>query len=214
MGYPAQNTGRASQSQYWRVFATNMIMVPILLFGGIYAIFSGNFALGILAIVAVLPIGIYFRITMMRRCRDIGWPPFIPWLVFGIQMLIGFTGGIRPTMGQVPSLPLLAVPVAVGLIDFVFSIVIGCIASKDDDYAGVFEPDERDYHRMNPGELSHASISRPRSNSASDSAIARALEARRANDRQPSLNKQEPTSVPGNTPVPDRPVGGFGRRIV
>jgi len=179
---------------------------------------------------------------MMRRCRDIGWPPFIPWLVFGIQMLIGFTGGIRPTMGQVPSLPLLAVPVAVGLIDFVFSIVIGCIASKDDDYAGVFEPDERDYHRMNPGELSHASISRPRSNSASDSspwqgeprkfssvdgaslsdreldsfdsAIARALEARRANDRQPSLNKQEPTSVPGNTPVPDRPVGGFGRRIV
>lgn len=226
MSFTVNDPGRVGQSKYWTVFGANMIIVPLLIVGGVYALFTGNFALGILMILAVLPMGIYFRVTMMRRCRDIGWPAFLPWLLFGLQLLLGFSGSFRPALGQTPSLSLLAIPIMLGGIDFIFSIVIGCIASKN-DYAGVFEPDEVDFRPSQPRSREALATtpwqSEPRQYApvgglakgdeqldSFDQKIARALEARRVGEQQP-LAAQGLTAQDSGA---NRPVGGFGRRVI
>ena len=108
MGFPHDTPGRASQSKYWTLFGLYMIAVPALL------------------IVGVIPLGIYWRVIMMRRCRDIGWPAFLPWLIFGGQFAAGFGLQIGAVSGTAPGWSMVALPLVLGLVDFVFSIVIGC----------------------------------------------------------------------------------------
>src|SRR5690242_17741471 len=90
MAFEANRAGRVSQSRYWMMFGINMIAVLLLLMGGVVAIVGRMYPLGLLMIGAIFPLGIYWRVIMMRRCRDIGWPPSLPWISFGLQMMASF----------------------------------------------------------------------------------------------------------------------------
>ncbi|MGB7654423.1 MAG: hypothetical protein WBL74_02975 [Novosphingobium sp.] len=225
MGYEYQGKPVCSQSSYWTQFVINFVAVLGLLSLSIYSLFTGHWGVAIIAFLLMVPVGIYFRVVMMRRCRDIGWPPFLPWLFFG--------GGILGNMGRITAgsaaalrAGMLGLPLMIGLADFVFMIVIGCIASKRQDYAVVFEDDPRPggfQPATRRGELTRSPAF---SNAASaptaaippaeteqearwDSAIANALAAREAGESKPAP-PQRPFA-PG--PLAGRP-GGFGRRVV
>src|SRR5690606_1566448 len=92
---------------------------------GIWAVLSGEFLLGILMVLAVIPVGIYFRVIQMRRCRDIGWPAFLPWVFFGVQCL----NGLRFDL-QDPASMGLGLTMVLGIADFIFSIAIGALPSR------------------------------------------------------------------------------------
>lgn len=214
-----------NQSQYWTQFVINVIAVVGLISFSIYSLLSGHWGMAILAFLLVVPVGIYFRVVMMRRCRDIGWPPFLPWLFFG--------GGILGNMGRITAgsaaalkSGALGLPLMIGLADFVFMIVIGCIASKRQDYAAVFEDDPRPggfqpatrrgeparslaYNNMDSAPRAAIPPAESEQEARWDAAIANALATRQAADDQ-SVPQQRPLA-PG--PLVGRP-GGFGRRVV
>jgi uncharacterized membrane protein YhaH (DUF805 family) len=208
MGFPSDTSGRASQSKYWTLFGVYMIAVPVLLIGGLIAIVQGSIGLGLMLIVAIVPLGIYWRVIMMRRCRDIGWPAFLPWLIFGLQFAtsFGISSGSVEGAGPGAVLSMLALPLLLGLADFVFSIVIGCIGTKQGaDYAAVFgdgpEPSQRTRPAGSPDGEGPDRF---------DDAIARALEAHRRGESvvgAPSAPRPAPA-------MPGRPAGTFGRRII
>jgi uncharacterized membrane protein YhaH (DUF805 family) len=130
MSIAVDDPGRIGQSKYWMYFGGNLVLAPALLIGGLYAMFSGSFGLGILSILLVLPLAIYFRVIMMRRCRDIGWPTFLPWLAIGFAVLMGFMSGSRMTANPAHLYSSLGLPMFVNALDFIFMITIGCISSK------------------------------------------------------------------------------------
>ena len=192
MSFQMQESNRVGQSAYWMYFGINMVLGVALLFGGIAAIITGNIGIGTMCLLAILPMGIYFRVIMMRRCRDIGWPTFLPWLPMGFAMLCGAIIGAQIGAHSVPSAPLLVLPSIVNLLDFAMIIVIGCMPgqSRQIDYV-----DDPDYFAK--AIRAHAFDGQP-------AAVARA-----AGPRRP-----DPAPAPAPAPATQRPVPGFGRKIV
>jgi hypothetical protein len=133
---------RIGQSAYWGRFAVFMIGVPLLLGFGLYSLFSRDYGLGIVAILAIFPLSIWFRFVMMRRCRDIGWPIFLPWSAQALQFLMVFllftSGGLSGGIGAARTVS--SGSLLIGFADFVLVIVLGCVRSRhvDVDYAEVF----------------------------------------------------------------------------
>lgn len=227
--------GRVGQSQYWTMFG--IYFAAVIGLGGfaIYSLVSLNFGLAIGSLLLIAPLGIYFRVVMMRRCRDIGWPAFLPWAFFVIPIVLNFVGlGSLGSAGGVDAFAIsaLMVPVVLSLLDLGFAIVIGCIRSKDEggeDYARIFgdegqparpawsrgssEPALPDtYHEPTPaGDYSRF-----------DAAVARALEARR-NGGSADPAPRIPRGIDEPDPRADAPiaanaharaVAGFGRKVV
>jgi uncharacterized membrane protein YhaH (DUF805 family) len=224
MSFEVETAGRVSQGKYWAFFGANMILIPLLLIGGAVEIVRGSWGIGLLMIVAVVPLGISWREIMMRRCRDIGWPAFLPWLSFGMQFLVSFSatqslGSLRH--GGAPSVSTLSLPLFMALADFAFSIVIGCIGTKAGfDYTGMLG-DGRDPFQQPRGRHSAQSVRLVQSSAQGldpggddedryDAAIARALEAHRRGDS--AVAPPQPRASAPSRPLP--PGGGFGRRLV
>lgn len=219
---------RVGQSRYWTIFGAYMIVTPLLLIGGLYALFTGSYGVGLAALLLMAPLGLYFRVVMMRRCRDIGWPGFLPWVLFLLPMAAGFMGGFRLGETGPGALPLMMMPLLVSLADFAFAIVIGCKAAKreDEDYARIFGdageparpaspppslpeiyPDEpRPALAPNAGAIGEPDYSR------FDAAVARALEARRSTPSDPAPAAAPPGPAPLSAHA--RAVAGFGRKVV
>lgn len=209
MTLPAHDSGRIGRSAYWTLFAVNVVAVIVLLVGGIAAVASGAFVLGVLLLLAIAPVGIYFRVVMMRRCRDIGWPAALPWSFFGAGMLASFdTYG--PILGAPESaqMPALGLSFLVSLADFAFMVVIGSIrgTSERADYDTIFGPDERDARMVAPvrptrpayrGETDERDED---SDARWDAAIQNALAAR--------------AGAGSAAPQPPAPSAGFGRKPV
>src|SRR6478752_3315858 len=110
MGFEVEGHGQVSQGKYWAFFGANMISIPVLLVGGLVALLHGSPGAGLLMIAAILPIGIYWRVIMMRRCRDIGWPAFLPWLSFGLQFVASYSATHSLRSGAPPALSVLSLP--------------------------------------------------------------------------------------------------------
>jgi hypothetical protein len=192
------------------MFVVNIVAVAALLAGGFMAIFSGSFFLGVLLLIAIAPVGIYFRVVMMRRCRDIGWPAALPWIFFGAGMLVSF-GTLSQMFGSRGELPSLGLSWLVSLADLVFMVVIGCIAGRSGqgiDYEATFGPDESDYRRPSPVRAT-APAYRDEADERDEDRDARWDAA-----IQNALNKRGGTdgSVP-RAPAPIRPAT-FGRRPI
>jgi hypothetical protein len=211
------------QGTYWAFFGGFMILIPVLLFGGFAAMLHGSLGPGLLMIAAILPIGIYWRVIMMRRCRDIGWPAFLPWLSFGLQFVASFSAmhslqSMR--YGAAPAPSMLSMPLLMAFVDFAFTIVIGCIGSKQPfDYATAFAGVSGSYDPPpQPSQPSQSLRPTPPPDQAGaeggdryDAAIARALEAHRRGDSL--VGSPPPPSQPAPS-GPARPAGGFGGRTV
>jgi uncharacterized membrane protein YhaH (DUF805 family) len=146
MAFPSDPRGRIGRNKYWIMFLVNIVTVFVLILGAFGALAAGMFPLAIVLFLAIAPVGIYFRVVMMRRCRDIGWPAILPWLFFGAGMLASF-GSFGEIGSTTATLSALGFQMLVGMADFVFMIVIGCIAGQSEgraDYETIFGPDERD----------------------------------------------------------------------
>ena len=212
MAFQRDEHGRVSQGKYWAMFGGYMVAVPVLLGGGVYTMLQGSIGFGLLMIAAIVPLGIYWRVIMMRRCRDIGWPAFLPWAIFGLQFVLSFTGQASMLGGTTPSLSLLMLPLLLGLVDFAFSIVIGCKRSKSEfDYDAVFD-DYRGAYREEPQRTRPAGVVPAGAGTGDryDDAIARALEAHRGGES--ALNAR-PAARPAPA-MPARVPVGFGRKMV
>jgi uncharacterized membrane protein YhaH (DUF805 family) len=223
MSFAVERSGQVNQGTYWAFFGGMVILIPALLFGGVAAMLHGSFGTGLLMMAAILPVGIYWRVVMMRRCRDIGWPAFLPWLSFGLQFVASYSAmhslqGIR--YGVPPSASMLSMPLVMAFADFAFSIAIGCIGSKAAvDYAAVFGDAPGSYDRRpssqpsrSPGSppLVQPSRGGPEGGDRFDEAIARALEAHR---RGESIMGSPPAPRPAPSDPPRRPAA-FGKRVV
>jgi uncharacterized membrane protein YhaH (DUF805 family) len=212
MAFAENKAGRVSQSRYWVMFGIMMVAIVLLLIGGVTAVLQRSFLIGLLMIVAIVPLGIYWRVIMMRRCRDIGWPAFLPWLFFGLQMAASFNLQFSIVAGAAAR-SAIALPSVLALCDFVFSIVIGCIATKQAvDYADIFGDGPGEVQRSGPGDAA------PRQGGPDrfDDAIARALEAHRQKERARGAEQVGGAAQPsGPAPAPfARPAASFGRRVV
>lgn len=221
MPFEVRDPKRVGQAQYWTFFVLNGVAIVVLLVGGLWALFSGELVLGMLMILAVIPVGIYFRVIQMRRCRDIGWPAFLPWVFFGMQ----FLNGLRFDL-QEPTSMGLGLPIVLGLADFIFSIAIGALPSRQgfDPESGLaaYAPatqapgvtvrssaSEKEFGQMASG----ATYSEDRDDQMSreDAAIARALAAHRSG--QSLLADPPQARQQGQQPaVPGIRRGGFGKK--
>lgn len=205
--------GRVDRTQYWIWFGVYVVAVLGLIGFSLYSALTGDLVRAVTAILPLAPLGIYFRVIEMRRCRDIGWPAILPWLFFVIPIGVTFTiraSGIGSDITT--AIAALAVPVLISLIDFIFSIVIGCIATKPEgeDYAKIFGDGPqiaRPQAHEQPRSLGGPNHDR------FDEAIARALEARRtaATEPAPALAPEPPAIAPT---AHARAVAGFGRKAV
>ncbi len=124
------NSSRVDRPAYWVYFGVTFILPILFLIGGIYSIFSGSYMLGILAILAIVPINIYFRVIMMRRCRDIGWPAWLPWATFAAIFLTSYSAIGGAMRGDMPSFGSFGLFNLFSIIDFGLMIAIGCFQSK------------------------------------------------------------------------------------
>jgi len=220
MGFQVERPGQVGQGTYWLFFAVTMILTPALLFGGSAALLHGNVGTGLLMIFAILPIGIYWRVIMMRRCRDIGWPAFLPWLSFGLQFVASYSmmhSLQSARYGAAPAPSLMSMPLLLGLADFAFAIVIGCIRTKEIfNYEAVFGDRSESYDPRVTSSLLRSPQLSPAPSEGSDrydDAIARALEAYRRGESL--VGAPAPAPAPGAArSEPPRPAGGFGRRVV
>jgi uncharacterized membrane protein YhaH (DUF805 family) len=207
MAFAENVAGRVSQNRYWALFGIFMIAIPVLLIGGVVAIVQGSFLPGLLMIGAILPLGIYWRVIMMRRCRDIGWPASLPWIFFGLQMAASVNFQLNHGAPGAAAHSALLLPSALALGEFIFAIVIGCVATKQAvDYADVFGdgPGTSQRTGSRDGEPRQGGPDR------FDDAIARALEAHR--QREAGGGATQPSA-----PAPAhlaRPIPSFGRRAV
>jgi len=180
-----QHTGRVGQTDYWIWFVLNMVLTLACVGFGIYAVLTGNILVGIMLLLFVFPLGIYFRVVMMRRCRDINWPAFLPWALLGLGFVVNLLFAPRPSMTQQVSIAPLIVPMIVSLLDFLFTIVIGCIptATSTFNYETEYEKYAREYGVKENG------VAQPAARAVAEPAAPRAIEL-------------------------VRPVGGFGRKNV
>lgn len=233
MSFSVTDKSRIGRSAYWTAFIINIVAIIGLMIGMVTAALGGHFAMAILLFLLIAPVGIYFRVVMMRRCRDIGWPAFLPWALFGAGIVANLSRigqgveGLRDPGAA--TLPLL-----VSLIDFAFMIVIGCIDGKDrgGDYARHFLDDEDDVPLARPAAPQAAMRSptgfdadaaaaqramlggREAEEAGWDAAIARALAAREQQTPEQDVHRPVAPGLQRPSSGLQRPAGGFGRRVV
>ncbi|WP_156874140.1 hypothetical protein [Sphingorhabdus lutea] len=119
------------RGEYWKYFFTIGIVSIGLLVGMIFCLLSLELLLTLILGLALFSLGIYFRIIMARRCRDIGWPVELVWISCGFQIFLGFVTQktFDPNIMQdnPPSIFILLLVFS----DLFLAIIIGCIAGPD-----------------------------------------------------------------------------------
>lgn len=219
--------GLIGQRQYWAWFGLYIAAIVGLMGFALYSAISGELVTGVTAILVIAPLGIYFRVLMMRRCRDIGWPAFLPWLIFAASIGFSFIGGVgslgdygSPTSMKTLLVSGLGLPLLLSLIDLGFTIAIGCIASKDEgeDYARIFGGESQPARPMGYHQPDAYLEPRPAGPTGEpnydrfDEAIARALEARRSAEPAPAVPTPAAPEIAPSAHA--RAVAGFGRKMV
>ena len=226
---------RVSRSTYWKMFGLNLVALVVLGFVCISAAVNGSYGIAILAFMLIGPIAIYFRVIQMRRCRDIGWPAALPWIMLGLTMI-----GSALTLGALASgggLSGLGIAQLISFADFGLMIALGSIKGRSEtDFAEVFgggppmrtapaNPSSRDrFARAAPDSVQTAGVAGGGTIDAMDDAIARAVENYKRTGsattpsgggrarRQRAAGETRP-HPPGLAPAGPRH-GGFGRKAV
>lgn len=141
MSYYVEDSSRVGRSTYWMYYIGIAVGSVALYAWAIYELISMNFVPAVFGFIIPSGLSLYFRVIAMRRCRDIGWPAFLPWVSLGLTMLCGAINGAQSVLHPAGSLATISitmiVAVLVGLADFVFLIVIGCLESAG-GYPDVF----------------------------------------------------------------------------
>ncbi|MEL1249186.1 DUF805 domain-containing protein [Aurantiacibacter gilvus] len=224
---------RVSRSRYWLMFFVILVASIVLIGLSIGAFANGEIAVGIIAFLLIAPLNVYFRVIMMRRCRDIGWAPALPWITFGLGIVASILSlGSIATLDPAVVLGGSGFSMLVSLADLVLMVALGSVRSKPQvDYRDVFDgydhqgaPQQRTGPRAmagsgtpQPGRVTNgATVAATGSTDAMDDAIARALENyKRTGSAVPELATAGSSPVRQRSPqaAPAR-VAGFGRKKV
>lgn len=207
---------RIGRSDYWLQIVLQFVGIIVLGTVAVYAFFSGRFMVAILCILMVIPLGIYFRVVQMRRCRDIGWPAFLPWLLFGLillNMMSTFSNLTDPSQLMTGS----TLSMVLSLADFVFMIALGCVEGKRD---GDLDPTERNKSSVTLRYSGATDDVSPAGDGGDDpfgDAIARAVDNyKRTGSAVPGSNGAGAPRAAAPAALPAMPprVAGFGRKAV
>ncbi len=207
MSHLGKDKSRISQRAYWSALAAAVTFTGVAIGGGIAFTARDQFSLASLLFLLVVPVQIWLRVMMVRRCRAIGWPAALPWAGLAAVIAANTAALALETGGPGAGLPLLAL-----LADGALMVLIGSPADggalrkviaqtssqPGGPTAGVpAEPTGR----RDP-------VSREAKEAEWDAAIARAL-----SDRQGGAADRTGPGAPAARPGPglNRP-GGFGRR--
>ncbi|MWV27047.1 DUF805 domain-containing protein [Aurantiacibacter rhizosphaerae] len=222
MAFSADDSSRISRSGYWKHFFINVVAVLLLIGVAFGSLASGAWVFAIIAVLLIVPVGIYFRVVMMRRCRDIGWPPALPWITFGLGVVGGmfnFEGYARMDMDVL--LGGSALSSLVSLLDFALMITLGSVRGRDGaNYAQVFgEGPAQANMRTGPRAASDFGAPAPSvatgDGDAMDDAIARAVENyRRTGSAVPNLTQANAPSRSTPRAAPPSRATGFGRKMI
>ncbi len=151
-------TRRVDQAEYWIWFGGTLVLTMTFFGVGAYRVWWGDALTGVLLLLLTLPLTIYFRVIMMRRCRDINWPASLPWLLLGAGFLAGLIPGMEVRTATQASAAVLALPTILCLTDFIFMIAIGCISSASSfDYETEYNKYARD-HGLNVNKQMDAKV--------------------------------------------------------
>lgn len=142
--------GRVSQPEYWLYFAIYMMLSIGSLISIFYFAAQLRISLTLFSAFVLFVGGLWFRVVEMWRCRDVGWPAAIPWLIFAAQFLFGLIGGVS----ALSMVAMLIATLILGFIDFVFAVGIGFLPTQEVrqvdpsnytpiDYSGFKKPDGR-----------------------------------------------------------------------
>ena len=206
MPYYVEDKSRVGRSTYWMYYVGITVVTWAMYAWAIYEVLKLEtvpFAFGL-----IIPtiLSIYFRIIAMRRCRDIGWPAFLPWLTIGLivvcSVFSGMQAGFHPEAALGTIGVSMVISVLLGLADFVFLIVIGCLDSAG-GYPDVFG--DGPYEHGDLPDTPHGYVD-VMGRTAAPARPARPLPKSYGEDEAPVAA----ASQPGLTPA----VRGFGRRVV
>lgn len=221
MAYPESEGARVNRSRYWLMFFVTMVASIVLIGVSIGAFANGSFGLGIIAFLLIAPLNIYFRVIMMRRCRDIGWPAALPWITFGLGIVASiFSFGSLATFD--PSLIMggSGFSMLVSLADLVLMIALGSVRGRPQvDYREVFDGYGDQYRQpaqQRTGPRPAAGGGASGGGDAMDDAIARAVENyKRTGSAVPQQAGAAPSPVRQRAPQPaPARAAGFGRKMV
>lgn len=229
MTHPESEGARVNRSRYWLMFFVTMVASIVLIGVSIGAFANGSIGLGIIAFLLIAPLNIYFRVIMMRRCRDIGWAPALPWITFGLGIVASiFSFGSMATLDPTIILGGSGFSMLVSLADLVLMIALGSVRGKPQmDYREVFQGYDRQpaaQHRSGSRPAAGFGASQPAmaregtsgSGDAMDDAIARAVENyKRTGSAVPEQATDAPSPVRQRVQqaAPAR-AAGFGRKVV
>jgi uncharacterized membrane protein YhaH (DUF805 family) len=201
-----QSGPRIGVSDYWLSFLASYGVFFAGIVGLVFASFTKSGFFMLVSILALLGSSIYMRIAQMQRCNDIGWPWQTPWVVFGVGLAVS----VISQLGGIIALLMLPMLIIVGLADFAFAIVLGCIPSRQfaqpefDPQA--YRDNYRDYGAPNFSAAQAAEVeARKKVTVAAAQAATPTISA--SGKRVASVTQAEPA------PLPPRAVG-FGRKGV
>ena len=212
MSYTVNDPSRVGRLTYWMYYVGFMVLTWGMYGWAIYEYVKFNLIPIVFGFVAPFILSLYFRVIASRRCRDIGWPAFLPWVTWMLPVALGVLGGLQAGMqaGLHPGVPpaaaiasmgaAMVLSMLMGLLDFVFLIVIGCLDSQEAGY----DPDFG--HRYDPRDMPQA----PRRGLDGAPVHQRAQRIPQSHDEPPAA----PIRTTNHGDIPARAVQGFGRRGV
>lgn len=118
--------GRVSQPEYWLYFGCYVLISIGSLVSIFYFAAQLRFAIALFAAMILMVSGLGFRVIEMWRCRDIGWPGSLPWLLFGSQFFLSIFAGIT----GMSLTAMIVLSIVLSVVDFGFAIVIGCLPTQ------------------------------------------------------------------------------------
>lgn len=196
MSFDGTNPNRVDRMTYWMYYIGFTVVVTGLYAFAIYELLVMDTFPIVCGLLAPTLLSVFFRVIAMRRCHDIGWPSFLPWLTITLVVVCGVFNGIHAGMNPASALGTIGVTMVIsmlfGLADFVFLIVLGCIPGTEGG-----GNDFEDRHEQNRAWV-EAQYGQPASTTV------------RPAQRLPRAYGE--ADEPASQPVAARPTTGFGRR--
>jgi len=131
-----KDQSRVGRLTYWMYYLALTVSALFMYAFGAYEFLKLHLFPIVFGFLAPTIMWIYLRVIASRRCRDIGWPAILPWLGIALMAVCvffsGMAAGSNPAAALVTMGASTVVIMLVGAADFVFLIVIGCIAGADD----------------------------------------------------------------------------------
>ena len=201
MSFDVEDRSRIGRSTYWLYYVGTTVAFWAMTAWAVYQLLKLDTIPIVFGLIAPTALYFYFRVIAMRRCRDIGWPAFLPWLIVGLIFVCSFVAALKDGVRPEPSLETLDAPTVItallGVTDFVFLIVIGCLGSARPDLDAFGE-----------GPLNRRQL--PDNAQGYVDVMGRTVADRPAKPLPEAFgNDAEPVRT-----QPGPPPGGFGRRVV